>query len=150
MYWKCFSVSSGVLVLSCESYGIPGKTAAFRDSLTAFLSGIPYDSHDSTKTPELTEKHFQYTFYLILRLIGVYCLRIEQTQSRGRVDCILETPQYIYIFEFKLDGSADEALRQIEEKGYAQPYLADKRKIVCIGVVFSSQTRTISEWKEVR
>ena len=66
------------------------------------------------------------------------------------MDCILETPQYIYIFEFKLDGSADEALRQIEEKGYAQPYLADKRKIVCIGVVFSSQTRTISEWKEVR
>ena len=97
-----------------------------------------------------TDQHFQYTFYLILRLIGVYCLRIEQTQSRGRVDCILETPQYIYIFEFKLDGSADEALRQIEEKGYAQPYLADKRKIVCIGVVFSSQTRTISEWKEVR
>ena len=66
------------------------------------------------------------------------------------MDCILETPQYIYIFEFKLDGSADEALRQIEEKGYARPYLTDKRKIVCIGVVFSSQTRTISEWKEVR
>ena len=66
------------------------------------------------------------------------------------MDCILETPQYIYIFEFKLDGSADEALRQIEEKGYARPYLADKRKTVCTGVVFSSQTRTISEWKEVR
>ena len=119
------------------------------DSLTAFLSGIPYDSHDSTKTPELTEKHFQYTFYLILRLIGVYCLRIEQTQSRGRVDCILETPIILLYFE-STGRSADEALRQIEEKGYAQPYLADKRKIVCIGVVFSSQTRTISEWKEVR
>lgn len=125
-----------------------GNTTELRDSFTAFLSSIPYDSHDSTKNPELTEKHFQYTFYLILRLIGVYCLHIEQTQSRGRVDCILETPPYIYIFEFKLDGSADEALRQIEEKGYAQPYLTDKRKIVRIGVVFSSQTRTISEWKE--
>ena len=125
-----------------------GNTTELRDSFTAFLSSIPYDSHDSTKHPELTEKHFQYTFYLILRLIGVYCLRIEQTQSRGRVDCILETPQYVYIFEFKLDGTADEALRQIEEKGYAQPYLTDKRKIVRIGVVFSSQTRTISEWKE--
>lgn len=125
-----------------------GETTALRDSFTAFLSSIPYDSHDSTKSPELTEKHFQYTFYLILRLIGVYCLRIEQTQSQGRVDCILETPHYVYIFEFKLDGSADEALRQIEEKGYAKPYLADSRKVSRIGVVFSSQTRTISEWKE--
>lgn len=125
-----------------------GNTTELRDSFTAFLSGIPYDSHGSTKHPELTEKHFQYTFYLILRLIGVYCLHIEQTQSQGRVDCILETPQYVYIFEFKLDGSADEALRQIEEKGYAKPYLTDSRKIVCIGVVFSSQTRSISEWKE--
>ncbi len=125
-----------------------GDTTELRDSFTAFLSSIPYDSHGGTKTPEVTEKHFQYTFYLILRLIGVYCLHIEQTQSQGRVDCILETPQYIYIFEFKLDGSADEALRQIEEKGYAKPYLTDPRKIVCIGVVFSSETRTISEWKE--
>lgn len=149
-YFKVQGVSVSSWLISSVRLLNAGKTAAFRNSLTAFLSGIPYDSHDSTKTPELTEKHFQYTFYLILRLIGVYCLRIEQTQSRGRVDCILETPQYIYIFEFKLDGSADEALRQIEEKGYAQPYLADKRKIVCIGVVFSSQTRTISEWKEVR
>ena len=125
-----------------------GCTTELRDSFTAFLSSIPYDSHDSTRTPELTEKHFQYTFYLILRLIGVYCLRIEQTQSQGRVDCILETPDYVYIFEFKLDGSADEALAQIEEKGYARAYLTDKRKTVRIGVVFSSQTRTIAEWKE--
>ena len=151
MYWKCFSVSSGVLVLSCESYGIPDKKAVRESRKAAVLPAFSRRTElISQLETELTEKHFQYTFYLILRLIGVYCLRIEQTQSRGRVDCILETPQYIYIFEFKLDGSADEALRQIEEKGYAQPYLADKRKIVCIGVVFSSQTRTISEWKEVR
>ena len=127
-----------------------GCTAELRDSFTAFLASIPYDSHESTRTPELGEKHFQYTFYLILRLIGVYCLRIEQTQSRGRVDCILETPDYVYIFEFKLDGNADEALKQIEEKGYARPYLTDRRQTVCIGVVFSSETRTIAEWKEAR
>ena len=147
-YFKTQGTSVSSWLISSVRMLNAGKVDEFRDSLTAFLSGIPYDSHDSTKSPELTEKHFQYTFYLILRLIGVYCLRIEQTQSRGRVDCILETPRYIYIFEFKLDGSADEALRQIEEKGYAKPYLTDKRKIVRIGVVFSSQTRTISEWKE--
>ena len=127
-----------------------GETAEFRDSLTAFLSSIPYDSHDSVKSPEATEKYFQYTFYLILRLIGASNCRIinEKTQAVGRVDCIIELKDYVYIFEFKLDGSADEALQQIEEKNYAKPYLADKRKVICIGVNFSSTTMTVEEWKE--
>lgn len=129
-----------------------GETTEFRDSLTAFLSSIAYDSHDSVKTPEATEKHFQYTFYLLLRLIGESNCRLinEKRQAIGRVDCIIELKDYVYIFEFKLDGSADEALRQIEEKNYAKPYLADKRKIVCIGVNFSSETMTVEEWKERR
>ena len=127
-----------------------GETADFRDSLTAFLSSIAYDSHDSVKSPEATEKYFQYTFYLILRLIGASNCHIinEKTQAVGRVDCIIELKDYVYIFEFKLDGSADEALRQIEEKSYAKPYLADKRKVICIGVNFSSTTMTVEEWKE--
>lgn len=127
-----------------------GETAEFRDSLTAFLSSIAYDSHDSLGTPEATEKYFQYTFYLILRLIGESNCRLinEKPQAIGRVDCIIELKDYVYIFEFKLDGSADEALRQIEEKNYAKPYLTDKRKVVCIGVNFSSETRTVEEWKE--
>lgn len=128
-----------------------GETTEFRDSLTAFLSSIAYDSHNSLRTPEATEKCFQYTFYLILRLIGESNCRLinEKTQAMGRVDCIIELKDYVYIFEFKFDGSADEALRQIEEKNYAKPYLADKRKVVCIGVNFSSETRTVEEWKEV-
>lgn len=125
-----------------------GETEAFRDSLTAFLSSIPYDAHGYGKDEKATEKHFQYTFYLILRLLGVYCLRIEERQSRGRVDCILEMKEYVYIFEFKLNGSADKALKQIEEKGYAKPYLTDKRTIICIGINFSSTSGTIEEWKE--
>lgn len=127
-----------------------GETAEFRDSLTAFLSSIAYDSHDSVRTPEATEKYFQYTFYLILRLIGESNCRLinEKPQAIGRVDCIIELKDYVYIFEFKLDGSADEALRQIEEKNYAKPYLTDKRKVICIGVNFSSRTRTVEEWKE--
>ena len=100
---------------------------------------------------DMTEKHFQYTFYLILRLIGVYCRAIhcENRQSFGRVDCILEMDEYVYIFEFKMDGTAEEALQQIAEKGYARSYLTDNRKIVCIGVNFSSLTRTVEEWKEI-
>ena len=62
------------------------------------------------------------------------------------MDCIVEVPGYVYIFEFKLDGSAQEALRQIEEKGYTRPYAADPRKLFRIGVNFSSETGTISEF----
>ncbi|MGL4852366.1 MAG: AAA family ATPase, partial [Phocaeicola sp.] len=125
-----------------------GQTEEFRQSLTAFMASIPYDSHDSTKGAERSEKHFQYTFYLLLRLLGVYCTRIEQTQAQGRVDCTLETPHYVYIFEFKLDGTAAEALAQIEAKGYATPYATDPRTVVKIGVVFSSETRTIADWQQ--
>lgn len=128
-----------------------GKTDEFRDALTAFLADIPYDSHPSLKGMEMSEKHFQYTFYLLLRLIGVYCRAIhnERRQSRGRVDCILEFDNYIYILEFKMDGTPSDALKQIEEQGYAKPYAADKRKVVCIGANFSSTTRTLEGWEEI-
>ena len=138
-------ISAGIKLLK------RGETTAFRDSLTAFLSGIPYDVHPSLKAEEATEKHFQYTFYLILRLLGGSgcTLLTEKTQAVGRVDAVLEFKDYVYIFEFKLDGSASEALRQIEEKHYAEPYLDDPRKVFCIGVDFSSETMTVKEWKEV-
>ena len=107
--------------------------------------------HPSLKAEEATEKHFQYTFYLILRLLGGSGCTIltEKTQAVGRVDAVLEFKDYVYIFEFKLDGSASEALRQIEESHYAEPYLDDPRKVFCIGVDFSSETMTVKEWKEV-
>ena len=93
------------------------------------------------------ERYFHYTFYLLMRMISCYTVYTEKQQSEGRVDCIVETPDYIYIFEFKLDGTADEALQQIEEKGYARPYEADNRPLYRIGVSFSSETGTISDWK---
>lgn len=128
-----------------------GDTDTFRRSLAAFLSSIPYDAHGSLKDMDITEKHFQYTFYLLLRLIGVYSLAIhsEDRQSYGRVDCTIEMEDYVYIFEFKLDGTAREALEQIEKMGYAKPYVADKRKVICIGVNFSSTTRTVEDWEEL-
>jgi hypothetical protein len=92
------------------------------------------------------ERYFQYTFYLVMRLISVYTVYTEKVQSQGRVDCVVETPQYIYIFEFKLDGTADEALRQIEDKGYAREYESDNRRMFKIGASFSSETGTIADW----
>ena len=126
-----------------------GEVEPFCESLTAFLASIPYDSHEALKDIKATEKHFQYTFYLLLRLLGVYCqaIRVEDRQSYGRVDCTLEMKSYVYILEFKMDGSADEALQQIEAKGYAKPFATDSRQVIRIGMNFSSETRTIAEWK---
>ena len=125
-----------------------GNLDDFRSGLTSFLASIPYTMRRKENERE-KERYFHYTFYLIMRLISVYTVYTEKVQSHGRVDCIVETNDYVYIFEFKLDGTADEAMRQIEEKGYAREYEADKRKIYLIGAVFSSETGTIKEWKSI-
>ena len=123
-----------------------GNIEDFRIGLTSFLASIPYTMRRKENERE-RERYFHYTFYLIMRLIGVYTVYTEKVQSHGRVDCIVETSGYIYIFEFKLDGSSDEAMRQIEEKGYAREYESDNRKLYKIGAVFSSETGTIEEWR---
>lgn len=122
-----------------------GELDDFRAGLTSFLASIPYTMRRKENERE-KERYFHYTFYLIMRLISVYTVYTEKVQSQGRVDCIVETPNYVYIFEFKLDGTAEEAMRQIEEKGYAKEYEADARKLYQIGAVFSSETGTIEEW----
>ncbi len=123
-----------------------GELDRLRELFTSFLSSIPYTMRRKEDERE-RERYFHYTFYLIFRLVSVYTVYTEKAQSQGRVDCIVETPDYIYIFEFKLDGTADEALAQIEEKGYARPYSADSRQLYKIGVSFSSATGTVEEWK---
>lgn len=122
-----------------------GELDDFRAGLTSFLASIPYTMRRKENERE-KERYFHYTFYLIMRLISVYTVYTEKVQSQGRVDCIVETPNYVYIFEFKLDGTAEEAMRQIEEKGYAKEYGADTRKLYQIGAVFSSETGTKEEW----
>ena len=123
-----------------------GDLEQFRKLLTSFLADIPYTMRRK-ETERERERYFHYTFYLLLRMVSCYTVYTEKQQSEGRVDCIVETPNYIYIFEFKLDGTADEALAQIEEKGYARPYEADSRKLFKVGTVFSSETGTISDFK---
>ena len=123
-----------------------GETDLFRKQLTSFLASIPYSMRRKSTEPE-RERYFQYTFYLLLRLMSVYTVCIEREQSEGRVDCVVETPKHVYIFEFKLDGSAEKALQQIEEKGYARPYEADSRAVYKIGVSFSSETGTVEDWQ---
>ncbi len=84
--------------------------------------------------------------YLITLLLGLY-VGVEHTISDGRIDMIAKTRDYIYIFEFKYDKSADEALKQIDEKGYARPFAMDRRKLFKVGVNFSRERRCIGDWK---
>ena len=117
-----------------------------RRLFTSFLAETPYSMRPK-KDGKSRELYFHYTFYLLMRLISCYTVYTEKQLSEGRADCIVETPQYVYIFEFKLDGTADEALQQISDRGYAKAYAADQRPIYEIGATFSSKTGTVEEWK---
>ena len=114
--------------------------------MTALLSNISYRFQRKADEREC-ERHFQYTFYLIMLLLGKYNTYVEKETSQGRIDCVLECPDYVYIFEFKLNSTAAVALRQIEDKGYALPYAADRRKLFKVGISFSSETGTINDFE---
>ena len=117
-----------------------GDVDAFLTRLRAFFAGIPYELNDRT------ERHYQAVFFLVFRLLGQY-VEVEERSAKGRADAVVKTKDYIYVFEFKLDGSADEALKQIDDKGYLLPYSIDNRKLLKIGVSFDSAERNIDEWR---
>ena len=142
------SEDAGSLALQLSKILKAGDLEQFHKQLTAFLASIPYSMRRKNDEREW-ERYFHYTFYLILRLMSLYVVYTEKEQSQGRVDCIVETDKYVYIFEFKLDGTAAAALKQIENTGYARPYAADPRKLYKVGVNFSSKTGTIDGWKVI-
>ena len=92
------------------------------------------------------ERDFQYAMYIIMELLGEY-VQAERSTSNGRIDLLFQTRDYIYIIELKIDSSAESALSQIDEKGYAKPFSNDSRKIFRIGVNFSTSNRRIEDWK---
>ena len=119
-----------------------GDTRKVEKYMTSLLSSVSYRMQRK-QDPMECERYFQYTFYLIIQMIGFYNAALEKETSEGRIDCVVECPHYVYIMEFKLDGSAEEALRQIERKGYAKPYAADARQVIAMGINFSSEKGTI-------
>ena len=136
-------VSSWIFDVNRDLRG--GKIEEFMRKMTSLLSSVTYRFQRKQDAFEC-ERYFQYTFYLIMQMIGHYNTMVEKETSEGRIDCVVECPDYVYVMEFKKDGSAQSALEQIRERGYTKPYLADKRKVFSIGVNFSSEKGTIEEY----
>jgi hypothetical protein len=117
-----------------------GEVESFLNRLQAF-----YADGDYQLTGKL-EVYFQNSLLMLFKLMGFY-VQVERHTSRGRMDVTIQTRDYIYILELKVDKTADEALQQIEDKQYAAPFAADPRTLYKIGVCFSSTDKGIAEWK---
>lgn len=117
-----------------------GDVESCLERTRSFFASIPKDLDNKT------EKHYQTIFYLLFRLMGQY-VESEVKSSVGRADVVVQLQDVVYVFEFKYDGTPEEALAQIDSKQYAIPYRADGRRVVKIGVNFDSATRTIGGWK---
>ena len=110
------------------------------EHMRTYLATIPYDLENHS------EKHYQTIFYLMFSFLNIY-IRTEVKSAIGRADAVMHMPDTIYVFELKVDKSADEALAQIDEKGYMLPYHSEDKRLVKVGISFDSTQRTISEWK---
>ena len=120
-----------------------GRPEAFMEELQALLADIPYEQG---KPGEI---YFRNLMFTIFRLVGFYC-EVEHPVAGGRSDVVIKTQDFIYVLELKVDQSAEAALQQMEEKGYAAPYAADPRKLFKLGVNFSTKTKQIDEWRIVK
>ncbi len=122
-----------------------GDVDAFMARMQSFIAGMGYSP---TSEVELLEWNYQMVFYLVFRLMGLH-VHTEVHNIQGRADCVVELPDTVYIFEFKLwsVGTPEEALAQIREKGYAVPYQASGKKIIAIGASFDETKRNIEAWK---
>ena len=122
-----------------------GNYDAFFQRLQSFFADTPYEVIAGQKPERDTELHYQNVLFIVFKLVGLYT-HMEYHTSNGRIDLVLQTERYIYIMEFKLNGTAEEVLRQINNKGYALPFTNDDRQLFKIGVNFSSETRNIERW----
>jgi hypothetical protein len=129
-----------ILVTDIATMLSNGEVDDAMETMKGFFANIPYDIQIAN------EKYYQTLFFIIFRLIGLY-IEAEARTNKGRIDAVAQVGKYAYIFEFKLDGSAEEALAQIRDREYFQKYRNSGREIVLIGAGFSTKSRNIAEWK---
>ena len=139
-YLSPVSVDNNGLVNEFVELVYEGEIEQAMVRLKAYLSSI------SNRLSNKNERDFQTVFYLIFNLMGAL-IKVEEDSAIGRADAVLHLPEAIYVFELKYDGSAEEALKQIDDKGYLIPYSADGKRLYKVGVNYDSTQRTISDWK---
>ena len=110
--------------------------------MRAYLAGLSY------RLSNKSERDVQTIFYLLFSLMGAY-IKVEEESAHGRADVVLHLQDAVYVMELKFDGSAEAALRQIDDKGYLIPYSASGRRLVKVGINYSSEERTITDWRIV-
>ncbi len=138
-YLSPVSMDNNGLVIKLTRSLHKGDVDGAMTQLKAYLASI------SNRLANKNERDFQTVFYLIFNLMGAY-IRVEEDSAVGRADAVLHFPDAVYVFELKYDGSAEEALKQIDDKGYLIPYSAEGKRLVKIGVNYDSQQRTIGDW----
>ena len=116
-----------------------GQTDAFMERMKVFFAKIPYTLNNKN------EKHYHAIFYVVFTLMGQY-IDAEVCSTGGRADAVVKTNDYIYLFEFKLNGTAEEAISQIDDKEYLLPYTLDGRKLVKVGAEFCKRKRNLKRW----
>ncbi|MDR1230753.1 MAG: PD-(D/E)XK nuclease domain-containing protein, partial [Spirochaetaceae bacterium] len=134
--------ANGLSVLGFIKAVRAGEIETFLTQLKAFFAAIPYDLYFAKD-----EAYYRTIFYIVFTLLGQFA-EAEVRSAAGRADAVVKTGDAIYVFEFKVDtaGTAEDALKQIDEKGYLVPYAADGRRLVKIGAVFDTGKRTLGEW----
>ena len=115
--------------------------------LQAYLEGLPYVEGFKKKLEEVVvaEGFYEWTFYLIFSMLNVY-VQTQVKCARGRADMVVFMPDTIYVMELKLNGTAQDALDQIEDKGYALRYATDPRPVVKVGMGFSIEKRALTDY----
>ena len=131
----------GLDIFTLDDYVEKGDLDGIRNVFTGLFASISY-----TTEADPFEHYFQSVIYIIFTLLGKLTDCEIHTYS-GRIDCRVTTDEYIYLFEFKRDDTAEAALAQIDTKEYALPYIADERKLYKIGVSFDSKTRKLVGWE---
>jgi hypothetical protein len=112
------------------------------NTLKSFFASTPYDIIGND------EKYYQTVVHLVFTMLGMQCRSVLRIAA-GRIDTLVETNKFVHCFEFKLHGTSEEALKQIDDKSYLLPWNGSGKKLYKIGVAFDKETRNIGEWKTI-
>jgi len=137
------TAGNGLDIFTLDEAIESGNLEQIRNVLTGLFAGITY-----TLETDPFEHYFQAVIYLVFTLLGKFC-QCEMHTYTGRIDCRVQTRDFIYLIEFKRDDTAQAALAQIDSKDYALPFIADSRKLYKIGVSFDTESRKLKDWAVV-